>query len=97
MKRNENTKLMRKLLSEAGLNIVEGETPIIPIIVGPAELANRLSDELKKEGILVSSIRPPSVPKDMSRLRLTIIATHTKEEIEFAAKKIIEIWNKLKN
>ena len=94
---NENTKLMRKLLSEGGLNIVEGETPIIPIIVGPAELANRLSDELKKERILVSSIRPPSVPKDMSRLRLTIIATHTKEEIEFAAAKIIEIWNKLKN
>ena len=58
---------------------------------------NRLSDELKKERILVSSIRPPSVPKDMSRLRLTIIATHTKEEIEFAAAKIIEIWNKLKN
>ena len=94
---NSNTKLMRKLLSEAGLDIVEGETPIIPIIVGPAELANRLSYELKKEGILVSAIRPPSVPKDMSRLRLTIIATHTKEEIEFAAKKIIEIWNKLKN
>lgn len=94
---NENTKLMRKLLSDAGLNIVEGETPIIPIIVGPAELANRLSDELKKEGILVSAIRPPSVPKEMSRLRLTIIATHTKEEIEFAAAKIIDIWNKLKN
>ena len=96
-KLNENTKLMRKLLSDAGLNIVEGETPIIPIIVGPAEIANRLSENLKKEGILVSSIRPPSVPKDMSRLRLTVMATHTKEEIEFAAAKIIEIWNNLKN
>ena len=94
---NSNTKLMRKLLSEAGLDIVEGETPIIPIIVGPAELANRLSYELKKEGILVSAIRPPSVPKDMSRLRLTIIATHTKEEIEFAANSIIKIWNNIKN
>ena len=92
---NSNTKLMRKLLSDAGLNIVEGETPIIPIIVGPPELANRLSDELKKEGILVSAIRPPSVPKGESRLRLTIIATYTKEEIEFAANTIIEIWNKI--
>ena len=87
---------MRKLLNDAGLNIVDGETPIIPIIVGPADLANRLSDELKKEGILVSAIRPPSVPKDMSRLRLTIMATHTKEEIEFTANTIIKIWNKLK-
>lgn len=93
---NENTRLMRKLLNEAGLNIVEGETPIIPIIVGPAELANELSEKLKEVGILVSSIRPPSVPKDMSRLRLTVMATHTKEEIEFTANAIIKIWDKLK-
>ena len=93
---NENTSLMRELLTNAGLNIVDGETPIIPIIIGPADLANKISKELEKEGILVSSIRPPSVPKDMSRLRLTVIATHTKEEIEYTARKIIEIWNILK-
>ena len=93
---NSNTRLMRELLTNAGLNIVDGETPIIPIIIGPAELANKISKELKKEGILVSSIRPPSVPKDMSRLRLTVIATHTKDEIEYTAQKIIEIWNILK-
>ena len=90
---NSNTSLMRELLTNAGLNIVDGETPIIPIIIGPADLANKISKELEKEGILVSSIRPPSVPKDMSRLRLTVIATHTKEEIEYTAQKIIEIWN----
>nr|WP_295608359.1 pyridoxal phosphate-dependent aminotransferase family protein [uncultured Methanobrevibacter sp.] len=90
---NSNTRLMRKLLTNAGLNIVDGETPIIPIIIGSADLANKISKELEEEGILVSSIRPPSVPKDMSRLRLTVIATHTKEEIEYTAKKIIEIWN----
>ncbi len=93
---NSNTSLMRELLTNAGLNIVDGETPIIPIIIGPADLANKISKELEKEGILVSSIRPPSVPKDMSRLRLTVIATHTKEEIEYTARKIIEIWNILK-
>ena len=93
---NSNTRLMRELLTNAGLNIVDGETPIIPIIIGPADLANKISKELEKEGILVSSIRPPSVPKDMSRLRLTVIATHTKEEIGYTAKKIIEIWNNIK-
>lgn len=93
---NSNTSLMRELLTNAGLNIVDGETPIIPIIIGPADLANKISKELEKEGILVSAIRPPSVPKDMSRLRLTVIATHTKEEIEYTAKKIIEIWNNIK-
>ena len=93
---NSNTSLMRELLTNAGLNIVDGETPLIPIIIGPADLANKISKELEKEGILVSSIRPPSVPKDMSRLRLTVIATHTKGEIEYTAKKIIEIWNNIK-
>jgi glycine C-acetyltransferase len=92
---NSNTSLMRELLTNAGLNIVDGETPIIPIIIGPAELANKISKELEKEGILVSSIRPPSVPKGESRLRLTVMATHTKEEIEYTATKIIEIWNML--
>ena len=90
---NSNTSLMRELLTNAGLNIVDGETPIIPIIIGPAELPNKISKELEKEGILVSSIRPPSVPKGESRLRLTVMATHTKEEIEYTATKIIEIWN----
>lgn len=90
---NSNTSLIRELLTNAGLNIVDGETPIIPIIIGPAELANKISKELEKEGILVSSIRPPSVPKGESRLRLTVMATHTKEEIEYTATKIIEIWN----
>ena len=94
---NENTKLMRNLLSEGGLIIIDGETPIIPILIGPAKLAVRFSEELKKEGILVSAIRPPSVAKGESRLRLTIMATHTKEEIEFTANKIIKIWNELKN
>ena len=94
---NENTQLMRTLLKSAGLNIIDGETPIIPILIGPAELANKFSEELKEEGILVSAIRPPSVAKGESRLRLTIMATHTKEEIEFAAKTIIKIWNELKN
>lgn len=93
---NNNTKLMRELLNNGGLNIVEGQSPIIPILVGSADLTNRFSKELEKEGILVSAIRPPSVPKGESRLRLTIIASHTKEEIEFAANKIIKIWNEIK-
>lgn len=93
---NKNTNLMRELLKEGGLNIIEGQSPIIPIIIGSADLTNRFSKELEKEGILVSAIRPPSVPKGESRLRLTIIASHTKEEIEFTADKIIKIWNEIK-
>lgn len=91
-----NTSRMRDLLSEGGLNVVEGETPIIPIIIGPAKLASEFAEKLKEEGILVSEIRPPSVPEGESRLRLTIIATHTIEEIEHTAQTIIKIWNNIK-
>ena len=92
----KNTTRMRELLSEGGLNVVEGETPIIPIIIGPAKLASEFAQKLEEEGILVSAIRPPSVPAGESRLRLTIIATHTIEEIEYTADIIIRIWNELK-
>ncbi len=91
----ENTQNMRELLTNAGLNIVDGETPIIPIIIGDAEIATEFSRELECAGILASAIRPPSVPIGKSRLRLTIMATHTKEEIEYAAESIIKIWKKL--
>ena len=90
-----NTRRMRELLSAGGLNVVEGETPIIPIIIGPAKLAGEFAKKLEEEGILVSAIRPPSVPTGESRLRLTIIATHTIEEIENTADIIIRIWKEL--
>ena len=60
------------------------------------ELASEFAEKLKEEGILVSAIRPPSVPEGESRLRLTIIATHTIEEIEHTAQTIIKIWNNIK-
>lgn len=90
-----NTRRMRELLSAGGLNVVEGETPIIPIIIGPAKLAGEFAKKLEDEGILVSAIRPPSVPTGESRLRLTIIATHTIEEIENTADILIRIWKEL--
>ena len=90
-----NTRRMRELLSAGGLNVVEGETPIIPIIIGPAKLAGEFAKKLEEEGILVSAIRPPSVPTGESRLRLTIIATHTIEEIENTADILIRIWKEL--
>ena len=91
-----NTQRMRELLSAGGLNVLDGETPIIPIIIGPAKLAGEFAKKLEDEGILISAIRPPSVPDGESRLRLTIIATHTIEEIEYTADTVIRIWNELK-
>src|SRR3989338_8925651 len=58
----------------------EGKTPIMPIIIGPAEKTLEISEKLFERGIFLSAIRPPTVPKVASRLRLTINSLHTKED-----------------
>ena len=55
---------------------------IQPIIVGEAEQALQLSDSLQKHGLLISAIRPPTVPQNTSRLRITFSANHTIEHVE---------------
>ena len=94
-KLNFNTRLMRNLLEEAGLPLVKGTTPIIPIVLGETEKALFFSSECLKSGILLSAIRPPSVPEGTSRIRLTVTAAHTEKEIRDCAKIISELWRKL--
>lgn len=55
---------------------------IQPYIVGSADKALQLSDSLKDKKILVSAVRPPTVPKDTSRLRISLTATHSKDQVE---------------
>jgi len=63
------------------LRFLGSETPIIPIIIGKADKAMEISQKLFDQGILVSAIRPPTVPKGQSRLRITVSAMHTKEDL----------------
>lgn len=58
-------------------------SPIIPIMIGDAKKTMDLSQKLFAKGIFLSGIRPPTVPEGESRLRLTVSAIHSKEEIEF--------------
>ncbi len=57
-------------------------TPIIPLMVGDAGPATDLSHALLEAGVLAPAVRPPTVPKGTSRLRLTVMATHTTEHLE---------------
>ena len=94
-KLNFNTRLMRNLLEDAGLPLVKGTTPIIPIVLGETEKALSFSSECLKNGILLSAIRPPSVPEGTSRIRITVTAAHSEKEIRDCAKIISELWRKL--
>ncbi|WP_371380985.1 8-amino-7-oxononanoate synthase [Sporomusa aerivorans] len=95
-KLRDNAQYVRNLLTARQIPVVSGETPIIPIMVGAANDALRLTAELKEQGLVIAAIRPPTVPAGTSRLRLTVTARHEQEELREAAGKIAAAVGKLK-
>ena len=85
----------QKQLRKAGFNVPETITPIITIIVGDAEKAVQFSGNLLDEGIYIPAIRPPTVPKGTSLLRISLMATHTQQDLNEALKKIEIIGHEL--
>jgi 7-keto-8-aminopelargonate synthetase-like enzyme len=90
-----NRKLFSGLLETAGLNISGSRTQIIPVLVGEAAETMNFSKTLLEEGIFVQGIRPPTVPAGSCRLRCTVMAVHTPEDLQFAADRIISVGRKL--
>lgn len=91
----EKSKWFKKSLKDLGFNVIDSQTPIIPIVVGSSYKALEFSEELFKEGIYVQAIRPPTVKENTSRLRITIMATHTMEDMEFAIKRLEKVGKKI--
>ena len=87
----DNVKFFCDALRLHGLQVPQTESAIIPIIIGDEAKALRISETLQNEGVLIPAIRYPTVAKGQARLRASLMATHTKEELEFAAAKIAEI------
>lgn len=79
-----NTKYMKEKLREAGISFLPGDTSIIPIVMGREEAAMEYATRCRERGILLSAIRPPSVPAGTSRIRLTVTAAHTREQLDRA-------------
>ncbi|MBQ3778601.1 MAG: 8-amino-7-oxononanoate synthase [Fibrobacter sp.] len=86
----DNVKFFCDALRLHGLQVPQTESAIIPIIIGDEAKALRISETLQNEGVLIPAIRYPTVAKGQARLRASLMATHTKEELEFAATKIAE-------
>ena len=73
---------LRTALLQQGWQLTDSQSAIQPIITGKAEDALALSQQLLQQGLLVSAIRPPTVPPNSSRLRITLSAGHTTEHID---------------
>lgn len=91
----DNGQLLRSLLRSAGCAVPEGTTPIVPLLVGDAEATVVFSSRLLEEGLFVQGIRPPTVPVGTSRLRCTLMASHTPDQIRLAAATIIRTGKEL--
>lgn len=72
----------RRGAEQLGLELCASTTPIQPVIVGEPGMAVRLSDALRAQGILITAIRPPTVPEGTARLRITFSAAHTGAQID---------------
>ena len=77
-----NRNALYAALHGMGWQLTDTQSPILPIIVKSPETALKLSQALYEDGVYVPAIRPPTVPKDGSRLRLTVSSEHTKDELE---------------
>ena len=75
-------KRFREGAGELGLPLLSSDTPIQPLIIGDAQRALDVSEGLLERGILVTAIRPPTVPENTARLRITMSAAHQEQQID---------------
>ena len=86
----DNTVYMAHKLQAMGIDC-DDETPIFPIVVGDNDRALTLARELEERGIIITAIRPPTVPVGESRLRMTVTAAHSKEQLDYVAQTLHEL------
>lgn len=82
----ENTRYFRARMTKAGFDILPGEHPIVPVMIGDAALAGRFAEAMLKRGIYVVGFSYPVVPQGKARIRTQISAAHTIDDLEAAAK-----------
>lgn len=85
----------RSQLMEAGFTVADHPTPIISVGLGAPEPALKFSSLLMEQGIFANAIRPPTVPAGTSRLRINLMATHDRKDLERALRHIEETGQKL--
>mgnify|MGYP001175464753 CR=1 FL=1 len=83
-KLKENSKQFRAGMASAGFDLVPGDHPIVPVMLGDASVAGEMAERLLKEGIYVVGFSYPVVPMGKARIRTQLSAAHTTEQIELA-------------
>ena len=91
----ENTQYYRAALKKVGFVIPEGEHPIVPIMLGDAVLAQKMSGLLLEKGIYATAFAYPVVPLNKARIRTQVSAGHTRQDLDYAVNAFVEIKSTL--
>lgn len=91
----DNAKRFRSGMTEAGFELLPGEHPIIPVMLGEAALSQKMADALMEEGVYVIGFFYPVVPKGKARIRTQMSAAHTPEMIDRAVAAFTKVGQEL--
>mgnify|MGYP001460152220 FL=1 len=94
-KLKDNSEHFREGMSKAGFNLVPGEHPIIPVMLGDARLAQRMAAQLLDDGIYVTGFSFPVVPKGKARIRTQMSAAHAPQDIQRAIEAFTKVGKAL--
>ncbi|MCL4112384.1 UNVERIFIED_CONTAM: hypothetical protein GTU68_007222 [Idotea baltica] len=95
-KLKENTQYFRKGMQEAGFDIPDGVHPIVPVMLGDAQLAQEMSRKLLEKGIFAIGFFFPVVAMGKARIRTQISAAHSRSDLDKAIKAFTEVYSELK-
>ncbi|MDQ2942466.1 MAG: glycine C-acetyltransferase [Candidatus Dormibacteraeota bacterium] len=86
----DNTAFFRQQMTEAGFDILPGEHPIVPVMVGDAAPAGRMAEIMLSKGVYVVSFSYPVVPQGKARIRAQVSAAHSRTDLERAVRAFVE-------
>ncbi|MBS1238068.1 MAG: 8-amino-7-oxononanoate synthase [Deltaproteobacteria bacterium] len=90
-----NTRLMREGLLGLGFDLGASQTPVLPVFCYEDERTLRMAMRLQQEGVFVNSVLPPGVPSNKCLIRISLMATHTANQIEMALEKLKKVGKEL--
>jgi len=90
-----NTRYFRSALQSAGFDIVEGEHPIVPIMLYDAAAAQEMARRALLHGVYVTGFFYPVVPKGLARIRTQVSAAHTQEDLDFAVDTFVKVRSEM--
>jgi len=91
----KNVDYLRRGLDRVGFDTMNSQAHIIPVLTREEGLTMEMDRRLLEKGVFVQGIRPPTVPEGKCRLRVTVMATHTQEDLDFALEKFEEVGRSL--